>query len=71
MKAKGKEARLEEVEAEVRKRDNQDSSRDLAPLKPAEDAHRIDSTGLTPEEVVERMLEALRESLSQKRKPGQ
>jgi len=64
MKAKGKEARLEEVEAEVSKRDNQDSSRDLAPLKPAEDAHRIDSTGLTPEEVVERMLEALRESLS-------
>ncbi len=59
LKAKGKETRLEEVEADVKKRDDQDSSRDLAPLKPAEDAHRIDSTGLSPEEVVERMLQVL------------
>jgi cytidylate kinase len=59
LKAKGKEARLEEVEEDVRKRDVQDSSRDLAPLRPAEDAHLIDSTGLTPEEVVERMLKVL------------
>lgn len=63
LRAKGKEAKQEEVEADVRKRDDQDSSRDLAPLKPAEDAHRIDSTGLTPEEVVERMLDVLRRSL--------
>lgn len=60
LKAKGKEARPEEVEEDLRKRDDQDSSRDLAPLIPAEDAHRIDSTGLTPEEVVERMLKVLR-----------
>lgn len=59
LKAKGIEARPEEVEEEVRKRDVQDSSRDLAPLKRAEDAHFIDSTVLTPEEVVERMLEVL------------
>jgi cytidylate kinase len=61
--AKGKEARIEEVEEDVRKRDDQDSSRDLAPLKAAEDAHLIDSTGLAAEEVVERMLEVLRPSL--------
>jgi len=60
LKAKGNEAKVEEVEEEVRKRDDQDSSRDLAPLRPAEDAHLIDSTGLSPEEVVERMLEVLR-----------
>jgi cytidylate kinase len=59
LKARGKEALLEEVEGEVRKRDDQDSSRDLAPLKPAEDAYRIDSTGLSPEEVVEKMLKIL------------
>ncbi len=59
LEAKGKGAKPEEVEEEVRKRDVQDSSRDLAPLRPAEDAHLIDSTGLTPEEVVERMLEVL------------
>jgi cytidylate kinase len=62
LRAKGKEAKEEEVEADVRKRDDQDSSRDLAPLKPAEDAYRIDSTGLTPEEVVEKILKVLRQS---------
>jgi len=64
LKAKGKDAKPEEVEEDVRKRDVQDSSRDLAPLKPAEDAHLIDSTGLTPEEVVDRMLEVLGRSFS-------
>lgn len=56
LKAKGREIKLEEVEREVRERDAQDSSRELAPLRPAEDAHLIDSTGLNPEEVVARML---------------
>jgi cytidylate kinase len=56
LKAKGLDLELEEVEREVRERDAQDSSRELAPLRPAENAHRVDSTGLTPEEVVERML---------------
>ena len=56
MKARGREMNLEEVESEVRERDAQDSSRELAPLKPAEDAHLIDSSELTPEEVVARML---------------
>jgi cytidylate kinase len=56
LKAKGREMRLEEVEREVRERDAQDASRELAPLKPAEDAHLIDSTGMTPEEVVAQML---------------
>ncbi len=56
LKAKKREVKLEEVEIEVRERDAQDSSRELAPLKPAEDAHLIDSTGLTPEEVVARMV---------------
>ncbi len=59
LEAKGKEAKPAEVEEDVRKRDAQDSSRDLAPLRPAEDAHLIDSTGLTPEEVVDRMMEVL------------
>jgi cytidylate kinase len=56
LKAKGREIKLEEVEREVRERDAQDSSRELAPLRTAEDAHLIDSTGLTPEGVVARML---------------
>ena len=62
LKGKGREIKLEEVEREVRERDAQDSSRELAPLKPAEDAHLIDSTGLTPEEVVARMLAIIRKN---------
>jgi CMP/dCMP kinase len=47
---------LEEVERDLRRRDEQDSKRTLAPLKPAEDAIRIDSSNLTIEQVVDLML---------------
>ena len=62
LKAKGLELGLEEVDREVRERDAQDSSRELAPLRPAEDARLVDSTGLTPEEVVEQMVAAIKNS---------
>lgn len=47
---------LEEIERDMRRRDEQDSTRALAPLTPAADAIRIDSTGLSIERVVEQML---------------
>lgn len=47
---------LEAVERDMDRRDKDDSTRDLAPLKPAEDAIRIDSTDLSIETVVERMV---------------
>jgi cytidylate kinase len=47
---------LATVVAEIQRRDRNDSSRQLAPLKPAPDAMRIDATDLTPREVVARML---------------
>ncbi|MGA8179181.1 MAG: (d)CMP kinase [Desulfobacterales bacterium] len=50
---------LKAVETDMRRRDQNDSTRDLAPLKPAEDAIRIDSTGLTIEDVVDRMVAAV------------
>lgn len=46
---------LASVEADMRRRDRDDSTRSLAPLKPAEDAIMIDSSDLSIEEVVERM----------------
>ncbi|MFO7709859.1 MAG: (d)CMP kinase [Desulfobacterales bacterium] len=49
-------ADLEEVVRDLRRRDEQDSTRALAPLKPAEDAIRIDSSDLTVDQVVELML---------------
>jgi cytidylate kinase len=36
-------------------RDQQDAARDIAPMKPAPDAIVFDSTGLSPDEVVDRM----------------
>jgi cytidylate kinase len=50
---------LEAVETDMRRRDKNDSTRDLAPLKPAADAIRIDSTDLAIEDVVDRMVAAV------------
>jgi len=47
------------VEEELRQRDSQDQTRSLAPLKPANDAIVIDSTALTPQEVIEKILSYL------------
>ncbi len=60
--ARGLAVSLEKIEREVRDRDEQDSSRRLAPLRPAEDARIIDSTGLLPEEVVKRIGRIIRET---------
>lgn len=42
----------EEVLADIKKRDEIDSSRAASPLKPAEDAVHLDSTGKTIEEII-------------------
>lgn len=54
--AMGMNISLAEVAEALGKRDEDDSSRTLAPLKPARDAVRIDSTSLEIEEVVQLML---------------
>jgi len=58
--SKGHSLEIEEVKNELQERDKQDSTRELAPLQPAEDASYIDSTGIKPEEVVEQMLHTIR-----------
>ncbi|MFA6013117.1 MAG: (d)CMP kinase [Desulfobacteraceae bacterium] len=47
---------LEDVEKDIRKRDANDSSRALAPLKPAEDALIIDATPLGIDAVIDTMM---------------
>lgn len=47
---------LEDVEKDMRQRDKNDSTRAIAPLKPAGDAKIIDTTDLSVDEVVELML---------------
>ena len=51
------EARSEEVLREMAERDQRDQIRKQSPLVPAEDSVRIDSTNLSAEEVVEKILE--------------
>ncbi len=57
LQAKGDSSSFEVVLAEQLKRDRDDSSRELAPLKPAHDAVVLDSTGLSLDEVVDRLAE--------------
>ena len=51
----GQQADYVEVLAALRERDLQDQTRAIAPLKPAEDAIIVDTTHLTPEQVLEQM----------------
>jgi len=57
LKDKGSGVSLAALSREITERDLRDSTRAVAPLKPAPDARVIDSTGLTIDEVVGRVLE--------------
>ncbi len=58
--AKGVQVAMGEVRKEVEMRDQQDTSRELAPLRPAPGAHLIDSTELEVSEIIEQMLAVIR-----------
>ena len=58
--ARGEKVSRQEVEKELRKRDDQDRTRALAPLVPAEDAVLLDTTNLTVEEIVEIMVRTIK-----------
>ncbi|MBI5483433.1 MAG: (d)CMP kinase [Deltaproteobacteria bacterium] len=65
---KGEPVTLQDTIAEVVKRDLQDSERDIAPLKQAEDAVMVDSSSLTIEEVLDIMENFFREKIMSKGK---
>jgi cytidylate kinase len=56
LKEKGLAANLAGLSQEILERDRRDSARTVAPLRPATDAVVIDSTGLTVDDVVNRIL---------------
>lgn len=56
LKAKGVEVDPEELEEQIRKRDEFDSNREVNPLRQADDAILIDSTALSIEEVTDRIV---------------
>jgi len=54
--SKGLTARIEDLRADLEARDARDMSRSAAPLKPAQDALLLDSSELTVEQAVDRVL---------------
>lgn len=59
-KERGESPSRADVEREIEQRDEQDTNRAIAPLRPAEDAIRIDSSKLTPTEVLDVVLSHIR-----------
>lgn len=57
--ASGVKVDLEEIERDVEKRDKSDMTREVGPLKKAEDAISIDTTALSIEQTVEKILSYL------------
>lgn len=50
---------LSEVAEQMKERDHLDSTRSASPLKPADDAEIIDSTNLSPDEVIDKIMEVI------------
>lgn len=59
LKDKGSDVSLPALSREIAERDFRDRTRQVAPLRPAPDAHVIDSTGMEIEAVVQRVLELM------------
>ncbi|TVT55719.1 MAG: (d)CMP kinase [Sedimenticola thiotaurini] len=60
---KGLSANLGSLIAEIRERDDRDRNRSVAPLKAPDGALIVDSTALTIDEVLERVMDRVRETL--------
>ena len=61
LRAKGRSDRLEDVQRAIEERDKSDKNRAVGPLRPADDAIFIDTTKLSIEEVVEKVLGCVKE----------
>ena len=61
LRAKGGSENLEQIQNAIEERDKSDEDRAVGPLKPAEDAIVVDTTDLSIEEVVEKLLRFVEE----------
>ncbi|MDB6096652.1 MAG: (d)CMP kinase [Francisellaceae bacterium] len=59
LKEQGQDVNLQHLLHAIRKRDKQDEERAIAPLKPAEDAYLIDTTGLSIQAVFETLMKRI------------
>ena len=60
LKEKGGNRSLDEIEQDIVERDRREMSREFAPLRQAEDAVLVDSSDMTADEVVERIISLCR-----------
>ena len=63
LQQKGIDCDLEEIRRDIEDRDRRDMNREISPLKQAEDAVLVDSSDMTIEEVVKRILQIFREKV--------
>ncbi len=64
--AKGGGESIEQIQKAIEERDKSDESRAVGPLKPAEDAVIVDTTRLSIDEVVEKLLRCVKEKCLKK-----
>jgi cytidylate kinase len=64
LRAKGVPAELATVEADMQARDAQDAARAAAPLRPADDAFQLDTTGMDPDTAFAKALHEARTRLA-------
>jgi cytidylate kinase len=67
LRGTGAQVDYEKTLAEIRERDHRDASRDVAPMKPADDAVLVDSSTQTIEQVVENLAQTVEARASQNR----
>ena len=63
LSAKGEKVNFEKVLQDMKQRDKQDTERAIAPLKPAPDAVKLDTSGNTIEQSIEQILTIVRRKL--------
>jgi cytidylate kinase len=59
---RGEEVALDRLTADIERRDRRDSTREHSPLRPAPGAITLETDGLTPDQVAERIVEMAREA---------
>lgn len=60
---KGVQVNYEDVLKDLKERDYQDSHREISPLKPAEDAVKVDTTACTLQQSIDRVIDLIKERL--------
>ena len=68
LKAKGKDVSYEQVYTEMVERDRNDSTRDIAPCVPAEDAILLDNSNMTADETVKAVIKIINKAKKKQKK---